>query len=74
MTGEDLVKRQDDQPDVVMKRLAEYEKLTRPVINFYKELGILQEFTGKTSDEIWPQVLETLITYIPLQIVTKKHA
>lgn len=74
MTGEDLVKRKDDQPDVVMKRLEEYEKLTRPVINFYKELGILQEFTGKTSDEIWPQVLETLTTYIPLQIVTKKHA
>lgn len=74
VTGEDLVKRKDDQPDVVMKRLEEYEKLTRPVINFYKELGILQEFTGKTSDEIWPQVLETLTTYIPLQIVTKKHA
>lgn len=73
VTGEDLVKRKDDDPEVVKKRLEEYEKMTRPVINFYKEVGILQEFTGRTSDEIWPQVLECLSTYIPLQIVSRKQ-
>lgn len=74
VTGEDLVKRKDDEPAVVAKRLEEYEKLTRPVINFYKELGILQEFSGRTSDEIWPQVLNSLVAHIPLQIVTQKQA
>lgn len=73
VTGEDLVKRKDDDPQVVKKRLQEYEKMTRPVIDFYKELGILQEFSGRTSDEIWPQVLECLSTYIPLQIVSRKQ-
>lgn len=73
VTGEPLVQRKDDDPEVVKKRLEDYEKLTRPVINFYKEMGILQEFSGKTSDEIWPQVLACLSTYIPLQIVSRKQ-
>ncbi|GLV42955.1 Adenylate kinase 3 [Carabus blaptoides fortunei] len=60
LTGENLIQREDDKPDVVRKRLEEYEKLTKPVINFYKELGVLEEFHGKTSDEIWPGVLNCL--------------
>lgn len=52
----------------MQKRLEQYEKLTRPVIQFYKEKGILREFSGNTSDEIWPKVLDCLATYIPLQV------
>lgn len=55
-TGEDLVQRPDDKPEAVQKRLQIYESITRPVINFYKSKGILQEFHGRTSDEIWPKV------------------
>ncbi|OWR47118.1 GTP:AMP phosphotransferase AK3, mitochondrial [Danaus plexippus] len=56
VTGEDLFQRPDDKPEAVKKRLEIYESVTRPVINFYKEKGILKEFEGRTSDEIWPQV------------------
>ncbi|CAH1365212.1 hypothetical protein MTP99_001508 [Tenebrio molitor] len=68
VTGEDLIQRVDDQPEVVRKRLEQYEKMTRPVIEYYKEMGVLQEFHGRTSNEIWPQVLDCLATYIPLNI------
>jgi len=71
VTGEPLIQRDDDKPEVVKRRLEQYEKLTRPVIEFYKENGILEEFAGNTSDEIWPKVLNCLATYIPLQITKR---
>lgn len=55
-TGENLVQRPDDKPEAVRKRLEIYDSVTRPVIEFYKKKGILKEFEGRTSDEIWPQV------------------
>lgn len=63
LTGENLIQREDDKPDVVRKRLEEYEKLTKPVIQFYKDMGVLEEFHGKTSDEIWPGVLNCLTAH-----------
>ncbi|XP_030027081.2 GTP:AMP phosphotransferase AK3, mitochondrial [Manduca sexta] len=56
ITGEDLVQRPDDKPEAVKKRLEIYDSITRPVIDFYKDIGILKEFPGRTSDEIWPKV------------------
>lgn len=56
ITGEDLVQRPDDKPEAVQKRLEIYESVTRPVIDFYKDKGILKEFHGCTSNEIWPKV------------------
>ncbi|KAL3289879.1 hypothetical protein HHI36_023269 [Cryptolaemus montrouzieri] len=65
ITGEDLIQRQDDNPTVVLKRLEQYEELTKPVIDFYKDKGILEEFEGKTSDEIWPKVKSVLQNHLP---------
>lgn len=59
-TGEDLVQRPDDKPEAVRKRLEIYDSITRPVIEFYKKKGILNEFEGRTSDEIWPKVTKFL--------------
>lgn len=64
-TGDILIQREDDKPEVVRKRLEAYEELTRPVIEYYQKLGILQEFRGNTSDEIWPKVLKFLNSYKP---------
>lgn len=68
VTGEPLTQRSDDKPDVVLKRLEQYQQQTQPVIDFYRKKGILFDFEGQTSDEIWPKVLDCLVTYIPLQI------
>lgn len=66
LTGEDLIQRDDDKPEVVRKRLEEYDRMTRPVVQFYKKLGVLNEFKGRTSDEIWPSVLKCISSHIPL--------
>uniref|UniRef100_A0A336M724 GTP:AMP phosphotransferase, mitochondrial n=1 Tax=Culicoides sonorensis TaxID=179676 RepID=A0A336M724_CULSO len=60
ITGEKLVQRPDDSPELVQQRLDLYELLTKPVINYYNEKHLLESFKGNTSDEIWPQVKEFL--------------
>lgn len=72
ITGEDLIQREDDKPEVVRKRLEQYEQMTKPVTDYYRKKGVLQEFEGKTSNEIWPKVLDCLATYIPLHITAQK--
>ena len=37
VTGEDLVQRADEAPDVVNKRLVEYHNLTEPLISYYSD-------------------------------------
>lgn len=61
VTGELLEQRNDDRPETVRKRLEIYENLTKPVTEYYKAKGILYEFNGRTSDEIWPKVETCLI-------------
>ncbi|XP_072018731.1 GTP:AMP phosphotransferase AK3, mitochondrial-like isoform X2 [Amphiura filiformis] len=55
-TGEALVQRDDDKPETVRARLQLYTKLTEPVFGFYKNLGILQDFSGTETNQIWPHV------------------
>lgn len=56
VTGEPLIKREDDDPDILLKRLKVYDEQTIPVLEFYKSKGILSEFKGNTSDEIWAKL------------------
>ncbi|XP_018571123.1 GTP:AMP phosphotransferase AK3, mitochondrial [Anoplophora glabripennis] len=72
VTGEPLIQRDDDKPEVVLKRLEQYEKMTGPVATFYREKGILKEFCGDETNVIWPKVLEWLCTRIPLHITTQE--
>jgi adenylate kinase len=39
VTGEDLYQRPDDRPEVVKKRLVEYEAKTAPVVQYYSKLA-----------------------------------
>lgn len=64
MTGEDLIQRPDDQPEAVRKRLQVYSDSINPVLEFYRKEGILKDFTGKTSNEIWPHVYNFLKNYM----------
>lgn len=60
VTGEDLIQRPDDSPELVQQRLDLYQKLTKPVLGFYNEKQLLTNFRGNTSDEIWPLVKQFL--------------
>lgn len=60
VTGEALTQRDDDKPETVQKRLEIYETVTKPLVDYYKKGGRLVEFHGRTSDEIWPNVVKYL--------------
>ncbi len=49
--GTKLVQRDDDREEVVRKRLEVYRKQTEPLINYYREKGILRVVDGTKSVE-----------------------
>ena len=51
--GSKLIVRDDDEPDVIKNRLAQYGEKTEPLIGYYEERGILNHVDGKQSpDEV----------------------
>jgi len=59
-TGEELVQREDDKPESVLKRLQKYEDATAPLVKYYEEKGVIQTFRGTESDVIYPEVKDWL--------------
>ena len=47
--GGDLYQRDDDNPAAVKKRIAVYFEETQPLVEYYKQVGILKEIEGKGS-------------------------
>lgn len=56
LTGDPLIQRADDQEEVVLRRLKDYESQTKPIIDYYSKLNLLETYTGNTSDSIWPSI------------------
>lgn len=66
LTGEPLVQRPDDRPEVYAHRLEAYERTSSPLLGFYtaradqdamqgKSHGLrILRLAGETSDEMWP--------------------
>ncbi|KAM5331843.1 GTP:AMP phosphotransferase AK3, mitochondrial-like [Glossophaga mutica] len=54
LTGEPLVKREDDRPETLIKRLKAYEDRTKPVLEHYQNKGVLETFSGTATDKLWP--------------------
>lgn len=44
--GEALILREDDKPETVQKRLTVYHEQTQPLIDYYKEAGVLKVIDG----------------------------
>ena len=40
ITGESLVRRNDDNPEVLKKRLEQYHSLTAPLVSYYSHLNL----------------------------------
>ena len=64
VTGEDLIQRDDDKPESVLNRLEIFSAQTKPVLEFYREMGICEDFQGTESKKIWPHVEAYLKTII----------
>ncbi len=59
--GEKLILRDDDKPETVQKRLSVYHDQTQPLIDYYKEKGVLRSVDGtKALGDVFAQILEIL--------------
>ncbi len=59
--GGRLVQREDAKPGVVKERLRIYHRVTEPVINHYKERGVLVRVNGELSEEeVFKEILNGL--------------
>ena len=59
--GGDLVQRDDDKAETVEKRLVVYETQTKPLIDFYKKVGVLQNLdANKPIAEVFEKIVQIL--------------
>jgi nucleoside-triphosphate--adenylate kinase len=58
VTGDELVQRDDDKPEIIAKRLDLYDQESEPIIDFYtgKDEVKVRRFAGTESDVIYPEV------------------
>jgi adenylate kinase len=53
----ELYQRDDDKPETVANRLNVYDEQTAPLIDYYRERGLLREIDGQRSpDEVYGQI------------------
>ena len=59
--GKELVLRDDDKPETVQKRLDVYHDQTQPLIDYYKNQGILKSVDGTVPmEEVFANIVEIL--------------
>jgi adenylate kinase len=59
--GGKLVQRTDDTEEVVGQRLAAYHRQTRPLADYYRRQGVLQELDASVSVDEVTRALETIV-------------
>lgn len=64
ISGEPLIQHDDDKPEALLARLRHYKDVAKPVIDLYKSLGILHQFSGTDTNRIWPHINSLLSTKI----------
>lgn len=71
VTGEPLVQRPDDNPEVFSRRLKTYYASTQPLMSYFRQRQgnsfRVVSLKGETSDEIWPKLTATVKQWFPLQ-------
>jgi adenylate kinase len=61
--GGEVVQREDDQPEAVKRRLELYERDTRPLLDYYEELGLLMTVDGDGDpDDVFDRILDAVET------------
>jgi adenylate kinase len=59
--GGKLVQRPDDRPEVVKERLVAYERKTKPLEDYYRRQGVLEDVDGSASVEAINRVIEEIL-------------
>jgi adenylate kinase len=61
--GKELFRREDDDPEKIRNRLANYHSQTEPLISYYDERGVLRRFDGaREMTEVHDHIRATLAT------------
>ena len=61
VTGEPLIQRKDDNPEVLQKRLNEYHNKTAPIIDYYGKQGLVKTIQADAPIEnVWTQITSAL--------------
>ena len=58
VTGEKLVKRDDDKEETWKARLKKFEETSEPLLEHYDKKGVLWKVEGNSSDEISPRLFQ----------------
>lgn len=59
--GKELILRDDDKPETVLKRLGVYHEQTQPLIDYYSKKGVLAEVDGTQSmDDVFNAIVNVL--------------
>lgn len=59
--GDELVLRDDDQPETVKQRLNVYHEQTQPLIHYYEQSGILKEVDGTIDmDDVFQKIVQLI--------------
>lgn len=63
-----VIKRHDDEPEIIKKRLEEYKKNTEPLINFYKQkrnlIQIKCEHMNQTPEETFQKAMNAIKEFL----------
>lgn len=59
--GGSLVQREDDTPQAIRRRLAIYDDQTRPLLDYYREQGVLKTVNGDQDiEKVTTEILEAI--------------
>lgn len=61
--GSELYQREDDKPETVKRRIRVYEKQTQPLVDYYRQRGLLMEIDGNQGID---QVTENLVNLLEM--------
>jgi len=59
--GAKLIQRDDEKPEVIRKRLEVYTEQTRPLLEFYRQRGLLEEVDGTIGVENVVREIEKIV-------------
>ncbi|MDQ3540329.1 MAG: adenylate kinase, partial [Chloroflexota bacterium] len=59
--GGDVIQREDDRPEPIARRLALYDEQTAPLIEYYRERGLLERVDGDQDVDIVTSSILTVI-------------
>jgi adenylate kinase len=63
VTGEQLIRRIDDNEETLMNRLSIFHEITKPVVEYYRKKGTLHKIdASKTPDQVFAQIDKLLVS------------